>query len=171
MESLKFSIKIDTRATEIIRRDQNNAIVGSTTFAPGGVELCEAVIEYLKVNQHFLLSRLSAEQAIFRVGNALPTEDDSSIELVGRNLQTEKPQRRKISADMISDPIDRVLTIIVAQVVRSIRRIVSTRSSDLTFDNEIVLNGEYATLKGLDKRFEEALRAEAIPEAIIVIEK
>jgi rod shape-determining protein MreB len=166
---MKVCIIIDTRATVLIIKRPDDGIDSSSTFTPGGIEICEAVVEYLKTTHNFFISRLSAERAIFEVGVAIPNEQDKSIELVGRDLTTGLPQKRKISTRMIQEPIDQILDRIVVQVTGRIRRMVSALSYKLTFDNEIILSGEYSRLSGLDDLFEEKIRIEAMPEATLVI--
>jgi hypothetical protein len=66
---------------------------------------------------------------------------------------------------MIEKPIDQIVAIIVHQISFGI----SHQESDVVFDNEITLSGEYCQLKGLRKRLGDDIRAEAMPEAHIVI--
>lgn len=164
----KLVIIFDTRATEIIRRDQNGNFAGSNTFTPGGVELCAAVMEHLKTEHQFAIGRLSAEGAILEIGSALPASEGWTMEVTGRNLMTGLPHRREISTDMIQKPIDRILDAIIRIIVFQITSRIRVEP-DIAFDNEIRLTGEYCELKGFKKRLGDAIRAEAMPEARIVV--
>src|SRR5258707_7409660 len=99
-------------------------------------------MEPLKVSEKFLIDRLSAERAILTVGKAFSSAPDKTIVLIGRNDTTGLPQKREITTNMIQEPIDRFLDVIVTRVARQIQHAISTLSSDVTFENKIILNGE-----------------------------
>jgi rod shape-determining protein MreB len=168
MQVHKLLLIFDTRATEIIRRDQNGDFAGSQTFTPGGIELCQAVMEHLKTEHQFAIARLSAERTILEIGSALPASEGWTMAVTGRNLNTGLPHRREISTDMIQEPIDRILDAIVRTIVFQITSRLSVKQPD-AFDNEITLSGEYCELKGFKKRLGDAIREEAMPEAHITI--
>jgi actin-like ATPase involved in cell morphogenesis len=168
MQVHKLLLIFDTRATEIFTQDRNGPFAGSMTFTPGGVELCHAVMEHLKTEYQFAMARLSAEQAILKIGSALPVSEGWTMEVEGRNLNTGLPQRREISTDMIQEPINQILNPIIQTIVREIAFRISVKQPD-AFDNEIMLSGEYCELKGLKKRLGDAIRAEAMLDAHIVV--
>src|SRR6266511_3261487 len=131
MQVHKLLLIFDTRATEIFRRDQNGDFVDSQTFTPGGVELCQAVMEHLKTEHQFAIARLSAELAILEIGSALPASEGWAREFEGRNLITGLPQLREISTGMIQEPIDQILKPIIQTIVIQIAFMISHQASDI----------------------------------------
>lgn len=125
MQTLQIWVILDTRATEIIQKDEVGNIVRSNWFTPGGVELSEAVVEHLKSTYQFYIGRLSAELIIFSVGSVDPFDQNRTTEAVGRNLITGKPDKQIISTGMIQEPLDRLLNVMVSHVVRQIRFLIS----------------------------------------------
>jgi hypothetical protein len=167
-ETIKLHIVLDFRATKIIT--EGGDARWSMAFNPGGLELCEAVMHHLKTEHKFLIGRLAAEMLILNIGKAFAIEQELNYAMGGRNMNTGLPDRREFTSSMIQEPIDQILDIIVTNIITQIRHQVSIASPDTPLDKQIVLRGEYSRLKGLDKRFEMNIRAEAMPEATIVIQ-
>jgi rod shape-determining protein MreB len=168
MNMYKLYVVVDTGETQIFHVDQNHE-AHSRTFTPSGVELYEAVIEYLKTDHQLWVSRLSAAMAIHTIGSAVPTEKNMTIKLIGRDLNNGLPGQREISTIQINTAIAPTLDQIVMQVTRHIHDIAIVLPPDTTLENEIILSGDYSMLRDLAERIEAAIRAEAMPEAMVVV--
>ena len=169
MDKIKFYITVGTRATEIVKRNRTG-FAGSAAFAPSGWELVEATMAYLKTEKQFLVSRLTADLAIRSVGSALPTEQNLVTELTGRDMNSGLPARLEVSTQNVQEAIARILDLIIHKIVRRISYTTSTLPPETVVDPKIILTGDFRTLRGLDQRLEEAIRATAIPDATVIIE-
>lgn len=165
---MQISIDINYRAT-VVGKLKEGIIVGSSIFSPGGVELSEDLVEYLKENHRLLTSRLAADQIIRYVGAVLPVESLAHGKVTGisgRSLETGQPAQYLISTNEVCDAISNTFNRIVLSSSMYVESLVEYNTD---VENEIIFTGDYAHLPGAATILENAIRVEAMPNARIVI--
>ncbi len=126
-------------------------VVTSLSIRTGGDELDDALIQFVKKEYSLMLGERTAEEIKTTVGTALPTPDETSAELRGRDLVTGLPRTIVVTAEEIRRALDEPLTRIVDAVKTTLDRTPPELCGDI-MDRGIVLTGGGALLKGLDER-------------------
>ncbi len=123
-------------------------IVTSQSIRIAGDDLDEAIINYIRKKHNLLIGERTAEQIKIDIGSAKPYENESSIEIKGRNLVDGLPKNITISSaevrDAMADPI--------GQIIDTIRTTLEKTPPELAadiIDSGITLTGGGALLRGL----------------------
>ncbi len=123
-------------------------IVTSQSVRVAGDDLDEAIINYIRKKHNLLIGERTAEQIKIDIGSAKPYDDETSIEIKGRNLVDGLPKNITISSkevrDAMVDPI--------AQIIDTIRLTLEKTPPELSadiIDSGITLTGGTALLRGL----------------------
>lgn len=171
MRTLHISIAIDMRLT-IVSLVDDQGLIDSDRFTPSGVELYQAFIDYLRTEHHFLIDRLSADNTVLAIGSAyvLEIEEEKSVDLKGRNLDTDLPELLRVSSNQVYEAIDHILYKIIKLISVKTCRMFSTYGDQEIIDPTIIVTGEYCKLHGLSKRLQEAIRSEMKTEIYISTE-
>jgi actin-like ATPase involved in cell morphogenesis len=135
--------------------NNHHGIVLSRIYSIAGVELCEAVIYYLRHHHNLLIGERTAENAIIQIGSALPLEEERSLFLRGRNLITGLPEAVEITSIELRDAIAYTASRMVSMVIEDIKTIPAdlTNSAPVT---GLVLRGTFGQLPGLAQRLQTA---------------
>src|SRR5688572_32201824 len=108
INSVQLIVALNTRATEL--RIRNGSVIHywmSTT--PAGVELNEAVLEYLKTAHNLLIGRLSAEKIILLLGSAHPPTNMLTMDVRGRHQLSRMPHAVTLTNAEVHQAIDSTL--------------------------------------------------------------
>ena len=125
-------------------------IVTSKSIRIGGDEMDEGIIHYIKRTYNLMIGERTAEEIKIKIGTAYLADDDSTMDIRGRDLVTGLPKTLNITAKEIekalSDPVYQILDAIKITLEKTPPEL----ASDI-MDKGIVMTGGGALLKGLDK--------------------
>ncbi len=123
-------------------------IVTAQSLRIAGDDLDEAIINYMRKKHNLLIGERTAEQIKIDIGSARPYENETSIEIKGRNVVDGLPKNVTItSAEVRSALIDPI-----SQIIDAIRSTLEKTPPELSadiIDSGITLTGGTALLKGL----------------------
>ncbi|MBN2120902.1 MAG: rod shape-determining protein [Candidatus Omnitrophica bacterium] len=125
-------------------------IVFSRCIRIGGDEMDDAVIEYMKKNYNLMIGERTAEEIKMKVGSAYPLEEETDIEVKGRDLITGLPKLVKVNSEEIRQALDPPVREIIEATKVTLERTPPELSADL-IERGIVMCGGGSLLKGLDK--------------------
>ena len=97
-------------------------IVSAETLRAGGMDLDDAIVNYVRRKFGVVIGQATAEQLKMRIGAAVPQDTENSMEVQGQDQVTGLPRRRASasSSRAISPPpmatISRLLATIAAEV-------------------------------------------------------
>lgn len=125
-------------------------IVTSKSIRIGGDEMDEAIVHYIKRTYNLMIGERTAEEVKIEIGTAYLADDDSNMDIRGRDLVTGLPKTLNVTAKEIekalSDPVYQILDAIKITLEKTPPEL----ASDI-MDKGIVMTGGGALLKGLDK--------------------
>ena len=123
-------------------------IVTAQSVRIAGDHLDEAIINYVRKKHNLLIGERTAEQIKIDIGSAKPYENETTIEVKGRNLVDGLPKNITLSSeevrDAIADPI--------SQIINAIRTTLEKTPPELAadiIDSGITLTGGGALLRGI----------------------
>ena len=128
-----------------------SGIVNNISIRIGGDEMDEAIMLYLKKNYNLLIGERTAEEIKMEVGSAYPMNEESSIEIKGRDLVEGIPKTLKISSAQIREALSEPVDAIIEAVKQALEQTPPELSADI-LDRGIIITGGGALLKGMDKR-------------------
>ncbi len=125
-------------------------IVTAQSVRVAGDDFDESIINHIRKTHHLLIGDRTAEQIKINIGSALPLEEETSIEIKGRNLVDGLPKNVIITSEEVreamSDPINQIIDAIRSTLEKTPPEL----SADI-IDSGIALSGGGALLRGLDK--------------------
>ena len=123
-------------------------IVTAQSLRIAGDDLDEAIINYMRKKHNLLIGERTAEQIKIDIGSAKPYENETSIEIKGRNVVDGLPKNVTItSAEVRSAMLDTI-----SQIIDAIRSTLEKTPPELSADiieSSITLTGGTALLRGL----------------------
>ncbi len=127
-----------------------NGIVAGDTLRVGGLQLDEAVVAYVRKKYGLIIGQPTAEQIKFRIGAAVPQEEEASMEIQGQDQVTGLPRPLTLTTGDVVEAIQEVLHDMIENVRRVLEKTPPELVSD-TIDRGIALCGGGALLRGMDK--------------------
>jgi rod shape-determining protein MreB len=124
-------------------------IVSSESARVGGDDFDDAIALYIRRRHNLIVGERTAEELKIAIGSALPTEEDPTASVRGRDQITGLPRTITVRASEITQAIQDQLNLIVAAVRAVLERTPPELASDV-IDRGIVLTGGGALLRGLD---------------------
>jgi len=125
-------------------------IVYSRSVRVGGDKMDEAISNYVKRRHNMLVGERTAEQIKIAVGSALPTGENLTVEVRGRDLVQGVPKSVVITEEEIRDALIEPVNQIVEVVRIALEKTPPELSSDIV-DRGITLTGGGALLRNLDR--------------------
>ncbi len=125
-------------------------IVFCRSVRVAGDELDEALAQYLKRVYNLMIGERTAEEIKIKIGSAYPLEQETNMEVKGRDLVAGLPKTLTITSQEVREAIQEPIKTIVETVRYTLERCPPELSADLV-DRGIVLAGGGALLRGLDK--------------------
>lgn len=129
-------------------------IVTSRSVRMAGDEFDNAIINFIKKKYNLLIGERTAEHIKISIGSAYPTDEDSDLEIKGRNLLTGLPENITVSSEEIREALSECLAHIIEAIKVTLERTPPELSADI-IDSGITLAGGGALLRGLDKLINE----------------
>ncbi len=129
--------------------------VVSTSIKVAGNKFDEAIIKYVKKKYKTLIGEKTAEQIKMEVGSVYPREEEVSIKVRGRNLETGLP----IEIEITSQEILKVLLPEALKIVDSVKSTIEKAPPELVEDiseKGIYMTGGGSMLYGIDKLIKES---------------
>jgi rod shape-determining protein MreB len=125
-------------------------IVYSHSIRVGGDKMDEAISNYIKRRYNVLIGERTSEQVKIAIGSAMPTSDDLSIEIRGRDLVQGIPRSLTVSEDEIREALIEPTNQIIEMIRVALEKTPPELSADI-MERGITLTGGGALLRNLDK--------------------
>ena len=125
-------------------------IVSSRSIRIGGDELDESIIQYMKRTYNLLIGERTAETVKITIGSAMPSPEEETMDIRGRDLVTGLPKTILVSVREIELALSEPVSAIVDAVKVTLEKTPPELSADI-MDRGIVMTGGGALLRRLDK--------------------
>ena len=125
-------------------------IVFSKSVRVGGDELDEAIIAHMKRAYNLMIGERTAEEIKIKIGSAYPLEEETSMEVKGRDLVAGLPKTLTVTSEEIREALQEPIQTVVEAVRITLERCPPELSADLV-DRGLVLAGGGALLRGIDR--------------------
>ena len=125
-------------------------IVSSRSIRIGGDELDEAIIQYMKRTYNLLIGERTAESVKMTIGSAMPSPEEESMDIRGRDLVTGLPKTLPVSVREIELALSEPVSAIVDAVKVTLEKTPPELSVDI-MDRGIVMTGGGSQIRRLDK--------------------
>ncbi len=123
-------------------------IVTAQSVRIAGDDLDEAIINYVRKKHSLLIGERTAEQIKIEIGSALPYEDETSLEIKGRNLVDGLPKNIVITSAEVRDAMADTISQIIDNIRLTLEKTPPELAADI-IDRGITLTGGGALLRGL----------------------
>lgn len=123
-------------------------IVTAQSLRIAGDDLDEAIINYMRKKHNLLIGERTAEQIKIDIGSAKPYEDETSIEIKGRNVVDGLPKNVTITSAEIRGAMLDTISQIIDAIRSTLEKTPPELSADI-IDSGITLTGGTALLRGL----------------------
>src|SRR3990172_362947 len=125
-------------------------IVFSKSIRIGGDECDEAIISHLKRTYNLMIGERTAEEVKIRIGSAYPLEEETTMEVRGRDILAGLPKTITVSSEEIREALSEAVSAILEAIRITLERTPPELSADL-ISRGLILAGGGALLRGLDK--------------------
>lgn len=125
-------------------------IVFSKSIRIGGDECDEAIINHLKKTYNLMIGERTAEEVKIRIGSAYPLEEETTMEVRGRDILAGLPKTITVSSEEIREALSEAVSQILEAIRITLERTPPELSADL-ISRGLILAGGGALLRGLDK--------------------
>lgn len=129
-------------------------IVTSRSVRVAGDEFDNSIINFIKRKYNLLIGERTAETIKISIGSAYPGDEDSELEIKGRNLLTGLPENITVTSEEIREALSESLSHIIEAIKVTLERTPPELSADI-IDAGITLAGGGALLRGLDRLINE----------------
>jgi rod shape-determining protein MreB len=127
-----------------------SGIVEARSIRVGGDEMDAAICQHMKRVYNLMIGERTSENIKIMIGSAYPEENETSMDVKGRDLVSGLPKTIKVSIKEIRNALQEPVTSIVEAVRSTLERCPPELAADL-IDRGIMLAGGGALLKGLDR--------------------
>ena len=127
-------------------------VVAATSVRVGGDEMDHAIVQHVRRTMGLLIGERTAEDIKIAMGSALPTPEERSFLVRGRDLISGLPKTVEMTSAHVRDALSGVLV----DIVRTVRSTLDATPPELVEDimeRGIVVCGGGALLAGLDQLF------------------
>ncbi|HEY58873.1 MAG TPA: rod shape-determining protein [Anaerolineae bacterium] len=127
-----------------------HGIVAAETLRLGGLDLDEAIIQYVRRKYGLIIGQPTAERVKLEIGAAVPLDEELALELQGQHQVTGLPQTFTLTTsevvEALQDPLGDILEMVRGVIEKTPPELVSE-----IIDRGIALAGGTALLRGLDR--------------------
>ncbi len=124
-------------------------IVYSQSVRVGGDKMDESIVAYMKRKYNLAIGEQTAERIKMTIGNAYPLEQQSTMEVKGRDMVAGVPKTIVVNSDEIREALNEPINAIAEAVLVALERTPPELAADIV-DKGIVLTGGGSLLKNLD---------------------
>jgi rod shape-determining protein MreB len=131
-------------------------IVAAETMRSGGIQLDEAIINYVRKKYGVIIGPSTAEQLKIKIGAAIPQDKEDSLEVQGQDQVSGLPRPVSLTTGEVVEALQEPLK----QVIETCRRVLEKTPPELVsdiIDRGVALCGGGALLRGTDKLLTKAL--------------
>src|SRR5512138_382757 len=131
-------------------------IVSAETLRKGGLDLDDAIVNYVRRKYGVVIGQITAEQLKFKIGAAVPQETENTLEVQGQDQVTGLPRPVTLTTGEIVEALQDPLK----DVTESCRRVLERTPPELVadiIDRGVALCGGGALLRGIDKLLTKSL--------------
>jgi rod shape-determining protein MreB len=125
-------------------------IVFCRSVRVGGDIMDECIIQYMKRVYNLMIGERTAEEIKITIGSAYPLEQETSMDVKGRDLVAGLPKTLTITSEEVREALQEPISSIVDAIRITLERCPPELSADLV-DRGMVLSGGGSLLRGLDK--------------------
>ncbi len=125
-------------------------IVTAKSIRIGGDELDESIVNYVKKEYNLMIGERTAEEVKIGIGSAFKEENESIMEIRGRDLVSGLPKTIEITSSEVREALREPITSILEGIKATLEKTPPELASDI-MENGIMLTGGGALLKGLDE--------------------
>jgi rod shape-determining protein MreB len=132
------------------------SIVAAETLRKGGLDLDEAIVNYIRRKYGVIIGQLTAEMLKIKIGAAVPQDTENSIEVQGQDQVSGLPRPVTLTTGEIVEALQDPLKDITETCRRVLERTPPELVADI-IDRGVALCGGGALLRGVDKLLTKAL--------------
>jgi rod shape-determining protein MreB len=125
-------------------------IVFSKSVRVGGDEMDEAIMQHMKRVYNLMIGERTAEEIKITLGSAYPLDEESTMQVKGRDLVAGLPKTMTVTSEEIRESLQEPVSQIVEAVRVTLERCPPELSADLV-DRGLILAGGGSLLRCLDK--------------------
>ncbi len=124
-------------------------IVSSQSLRIAGDELDDDIVNYIKKEYNLMIGERTAEEIKFNIGSAYEYEDESTMEVKGRDLISGLPRTINLTSKEIRSAMSESIFAIVDAIKTTLEKTPPELAADV-MNRGIVLTGGGALIRGLD---------------------
>jgi rod shape-determining protein MreB and related proteins len=131
-------------------------IVSAETLRKGGMDLDDAIVNYVRRKYGVIIGQLTAEQLKLKIGAAVPQDTENTMEVQGQDQVTGLPRPVTMTTGEIVEALQEPLR----EVTETCRRVLEKTPPELVadiIDRGVALCGGGALLRGIDKLLTKSL--------------
>ena len=125
-------------------------IVTSRSVRCAGDSFDAAIINYIKKKYNLLIGERTAENVKIAIGSAFPMEQETEMEIKGRNLLNGLPENILVTSTEIREALAEPLSNVIEAIKVTLEKTPPELAADI-IDQGITLAGGGANIRGLDK--------------------
>ena len=129
-------------------------IVTSRSVRIAGDAFDTAIINYIKKKYNLLIGERTAENVKIAIGSAFPMEQETDMEIKGRNLLNGLPENITVTSAEIREALAEPLSHVIEAIKVTLEKTPPELAADVA-DRGIVLTGGGSLLRGLEELIEE----------------
>jgi rod shape-determining protein MreB len=127
-----------------------NGIVVANSVRVGGVRMDEAIVAYIRKKYSLAIGEPTAEEIKYRLGAAIPLDEDADMEIQGRDQVAGLPRTIRIRSAEITEALQEPLSAIVGVVKSVLEKTPPELASDI-IDRGMALVGGGSLLRKIDQ--------------------
>ena len=131
-------------------------IVSGETLRAGGMDLDEAIVNYIRRKYGIVIGQVTAEQLKMKIGAAVPQDTENSMEVQGQDQVTGLPRPVTVTTGEIVEALQDPLKAVIETGRRVLERTPPELVADI-IDRGVALCGGGALLRGVDKLLTKSL--------------
>lgn len=128
-------------------------IVISQSLRIGGNKLDEAIVRHIRNVYNLMVGEQTAEEVKIQIGSAFPMDQETTVEIRGRDLVAGLPKTVAVTSEEIREALAEPVRLIAEKVCVVLEETPPELASDI-IQRGIVMTGGGALLRGLDQLLE-----------------
>ncbi len=132
------------------------SIVAAETLRKGGLDLDDAIVNYVRRKYGVIIGQLTAEMLKIKIGAAVPQDTENSMEVQGQDQVSGLPRPVTLTTGEVVEALQDPLK----EITETCRRVLERTPPELVadiIDRGVALCGGGALLRGVDKLLTKAL--------------
>ncbi len=131
-------------------------IVSAETLRAGGLDLDEAIVNYVRRKYGVIIGQVTAEHLKTKIGAAVPQDTENSMEVQGQDQVTGLPRPVTLTTGEIVEALQEPLKAVIETGRRVLEKTPPELVADI-IDRGVALCGGGALLRGIDKLLTKSL--------------